>query len=104
MFMISKEAMNSLISLRDKMADSRKKSECVVALENMIRAKESHLARAEWSSCCGNICNLVPQLDTELRMLQNILEVLRKGDSNKAAFLLDDYIAFLQKSYSLEPD
>jgi len=104
MFMISKETMNSVMSLREKIADPGKRAECIADVENMIKMKESHLARAEWGSCCGNICNLVPQIDSELQMLQNILEVLRKGDSTKAASLLEDYIAFLQKNYSPEPD
>jgi len=104
MFMISKETMNSVMSLREKIADPGKRAECIADVENMIKMKESHLARAEWGSCCGNICNLVPQIDSELQMLQNILEVLRNEDSTKAASLLEDYIAFLQKNYSPEPD
>ncbi len=103
MLMISKEAMESVISLRGKIADPEKKSECIADLENMITIKQSHLARADWGSCCGNVCNLAPQMDSELQMLQNILEVLR-GDSTRAAPLLDDYIAFLQENYRPEPD
>jgi len=104
MFMISKETMNSVMSLREKMADPEKRAECIADVENMIKIKESHLARAEWGSCCGNICNLAPQIDSELQMLQNTLEILRKGDSTKASSLLEDYIAFLQANYSPEPD
>jgi hypothetical protein len=104
MFMISKEAMNSVMALRDKMADPKKKAECIADVENMIEMKESHLARAEWGSCCGNIRNLAPQIDSELHMLQNTLEVLRKGDSTKAGSLLEDYIALLRKNYSPEPE
>ena len=104
MFMISKETMNSVMSLREKIADPGKRAECIADVENMIKMKESHLARAEWGSCCGNICNLVPQIESELQMLQNTLEILRKGDSTKASSLLEDYIAFLQKNYSPEPD
>jgi hypothetical protein len=104
MFMISKETMNSVMSLREKMGDPKKKAECVAEVENMIKMKESHLARADWGSCCGNICNLVPQIDTELQMLQHTLEVLKEGDSTKAASLLEDYIAFLHKNYTPEPE
>jgi hypothetical protein len=103
MLMISKEAMESVISLRGKIADPEKKSECIADLENMITIKQSHLARADWGSCCGNVCNLAPQMDSELQMLQNILGVLRE-DSTRAASLLDDYIAFLQENYRPEPD
>lgn len=104
MFMISKETMTSVMSLREKMADPGKKAECIAEVENMIKMKESHLARAEWGSCCGNIRNLASQIDSELQMLQNTLEVLRNEDSTKAASLLEDYIAFLQKNYSPEPE
>ena len=102
--MISKETMDSVMSLRKKIADPKKKAECIADVENMIKIKESHLARAEWSSCCGNICNLASQIDSELHMLQNTLEVLRKGDSKKASSLLEDYIALLQKNYTPEPE
>ena len=87
MLMISKEAMHSVMSLREKIADPKKGAECIADVENMIKMKESHLARAEWGSCCGNICNLASQIDSELQMLQNTLEVLRKGDSTKASSL-----------------
>ena len=104
MFMISKETMNSVMSLREKMADSKRKSECIADVENMIKMKESHLARAEWGSCCGNIRNLAPQIDSELRSLQSILETLKRNDSKKASALLEDYIASLQKNYTPEPE
>jgi len=104
MLMISKEAMHSVMSLREKIADPKKKAECIADVENMIKIKESHLARAEWGSCCGNICNLASQIDSELQMLQNTLDVLRKGDSTKASSLLEDYIALLQKNYTPEPE
>jgi len=103
MLMISKEAMESVMSLRGKIADPEKEAECIADLENMITIKQSHLARADWGSCCGNICNLAPQMDSELQMLQKILEVLRE-DSTTAASLLEDYIAFLQENYRPEPD
>jgi hypothetical protein len=104
MLMISKEAMHSVMSLREKIADPKKRAECIADVENMIKIKESHLARAEWGSCCGNICNLASQIDSELQMLQNTLEVLRKGNSTKASSLLEDYIAVLQKNYRPEPE
>jgi uncharacterized protein CbrC (UPF0167 family) len=104
MFMISKETMNSVMALREKMVDPVKKAECIADLEDMIKTKESHIARADWGTCCGDICSLVPQLESEIQMLQNILEALRNGDRTKAASLLEDYISFLQKNYTPEPD
>jgi len=104
MFMISKETMDSVMSLKEKIADPKKRAECIADVENMIKIKESHLARADWGSCCGNICNLAPQIESELQMLQNTLEILRKGDNKKASALLEDYIALLQKNYTPEPE
>jgi hypothetical protein len=104
MFMISKETMDSVMSLREKISDPKKRAECIADVENMIKIKESHLARADWGSCCGNIRNLAPQIDSELQMLQNTLEALKKGDSAKASSLLEDYIALLQKNYTPEPE
>ena len=104
MLVISKETLNSVMSLGEKIGDPEKRAECIADVENMIEIKESHIARAELASCCDNICNLVPQIESELQMLQNILEVLRNGDSTKARSLLEDYIGFLQENYSPQPD
>ena len=102
--MISKETMNSVISLGDKTADPERRAECIADVENMIKIKESHVARAEWGSCCGNICDLASQMDSELQMLRNILEILKEKDSTKASALLEDYIALLQENYRPEPE
>jgi hypothetical protein len=103
MFMISRETMNSVLSLRDKTADPKNKAECIAEVENMIEIKESHLARADWGACCGNIGNLTPQIETELQMLQNTLEALEEGDNTKAVSRLEDYIVFLRENYTPEP-
>jgi len=104
MFTISKETMNGVISLREKTADPKNKAQCIAEVENMIKMKESHLARADWGACCGNIRNLSPQLESELEMLQKTLGALKEGNSTKAGSLLDDYISFLHKSYTPEPE
>jgi len=104
MFMLSKETMNAVTSLREKMVDPRNRTESIAEVENMIKMKEAHLARADWGACCGNIRNLSPQIESELRMLQNTLEVLKEGDSTTAVSLLDDYIASLHKNYIPEPE
>ncbi|MFU8796563.1 MAG: hypothetical protein ACNA7X_04635 [Dehalococcoidia bacterium] len=103
MFMISKEAIARVMSLKDKLSDTHKSAECIADVENMITAKESILARAEWGSCCGNICSLVHRLEGEIQMLHAILGLLREGDS-RAAAVLDDYIALIQDGYTPEPD
>ena len=70
----------------------------------MIKMKESHLARAEWGSCCGNIRDLAPQIEGELQLLHSILGTLERKDSKKASSLLEDYIALLQRNYRPEPE
>jgi hypothetical protein len=104
MFMISKETINGVMSLREKIADPGQRVDCIAAVENMIMMKESHLARAEWGSCCGNIRNLAPQIESELRILQNTLDALNRRDSLKATSLLEDYIAVLKENYAPEPE
>ena len=104
MFMISRETISSVMSLKEKIGDPKKKGECIGELENMIEMKESHLARADWGSCCGSIRSLAPQIESELELLRNILVVLQRGDGAKAESLLQDYLAFLQKNYSPEPE
>ena len=104
MFILSKEALNDVTSLREKMANPKNGVKCVAEVEKMIKTKESHLARADWGACCGNIGNLSPQLETELQMLQETLKVLQTGDNTKAISLLDDYITFLHKNYTPEPE
>ena len=37
MFIVSKEAMQSAMSLRERIADTGKRVECIAELENMIR-------------------------------------------------------------------
>ena len=104
MFMLSKETMNSVMSLKEKIGDPKRRAECIAEVEDMIKMKESHLARADWGSCCGNIRNLAPQIEGELHVLQNTLEALKKKDSPKASSLLDEYIAMLKKNYTPEPE
>ena len=102
--MISKETMNGVMSLREKMTNPRNRAQCISEVENMIKIKESHLARADWGACCGNIGNLTPQIESELQMLQHTLEALQEGDNTKAVSLLEDYIAFLHENYTPEPE
>jgi hypothetical protein len=104
MFMLSRETMNSVMSLREKMADPKNKAQCIAEVENMIEMKESHLARADWGACCGNIGNLTPQIESELQILQTTLEALKQGNNSKAVSLLEDYIAFLHQNYTPEPE
>ena len=102
MLMMSREAMESVITTKQKMADPAKKTECIADIEKMIGIKEAHLWRAEWGSCCGSIYNLVPQIETEIRMLGDILDAMKEGSDSKAVSLLENYLTFLEKNYKPE--
>jgi hypothetical protein len=104
MFMISRETVAAVTSLKAKVADPAQKAQCIADLENMIRMKESHLARAEWGSCCGNIHNLAPQIEAELKMLRSTLDALMTSDLAKAGSLFEGYVISLQTNYTPEPD
>ncbi len=104
MLMISREVIESVISTKEKLVNPAKKAECIADIENMIDIKQSHLLRAEWGSCCGNICNLVPGIETEIEMLQDTLNAMKEGSDGKANSLLEDYVVFLGKNYKIEPD
>ena len=102
MLMISKEAMGSVIAIKQKLANPEKRAECIADIENMIETKQSHLWRAEWGSCCGNICNLGPPIDNEIGILQDALDAMKAGNNIRAASLIEDYVAFLKKYYEKE--
>ena len=102
MLMISKETIESIIATKEKLANPEKKEECIADIENMIEIKQAHLWRADAGSCCVNVCSLVPQLDSEIGILQDALDALRDGDDSKAISLLQDYVTFLQKNYEIE--
>jgi hypothetical protein len=104
MFMISRETLDSVMSLRQRIADPKQQTQCAAEMESMIAMKEAHLARSEWGSCCGNICNLGPQIEAELKILRNALAALAGADFGSAASWLQDYIALLQQNYRPEPD
>ena len=100
--MISKEAIESVMAIKEKLSDHEKKAECIADLENMIEIKDSHLYRADCSTCCGSICGLTYQIDSEMGMLQKVLDALRDNHDGEAVSLLGDYIVFLQKNYRSE--
>ena len=102
MLMISREVIESVIATKEKLANPEKKAECIADIENMIEMKQSHLWRADWGSCCGGIGSLVPQLETEIGILQETLDALKQDDSSKASSLIEDYLAFLEKNYEPE--
>jgi len=102
MWMVSKEAMEEAMEVKRKLADPEKREECLGDIEHMIEMKQSHLWRAELGSCAGGLCCITGQIEVESGILQDAMEALKNGDGGKAASLLGDYIAFLEKYYEPE--
>lgn len=96
--------MQSVIAIKHKLCDPEKKSECIADIERIVDVRQSHLWRADsLSPCCGGaICNLAAQFEAEIEILGDVLEALKGSHDSKAATLLEDYLAFLQKSYRSE--
>lgn len=102
MWMVSKEAMEEAMKVKRKLAAPEKREECLADIEHMIEMKQSHLWRAELGSCAGGLCCITGQIELESGILQDAVEALKNGDGGKAASLLGDYIAFLEKYYEPE--
>jgi hypothetical protein len=104
MLVISRNDMQSVIAIRRKLFDPEKKSECIADIERIVDVKQAHLWRTDsLSPCCGGtICNLTAQFQSEIEFLENVLWCLRGGNNSRAATLLEEYLAFLEKSYSSE--
>ncbi len=95
--------MQSVIAIKHKLCDPEKKSECIAEIERIMDVKQAHLWRADsLAPCCGAMCNLAAQFQAEIEILGDVLKDLKGGHDSKAATLLEEYLAFLQKSYRSE--
>lgn len=101
MLMIDIEsARQDIAAIRQKLASPERKTACIAAIEKLIDIKESHIWRVEgMASCCGNICGSASLFGSEIGILQAALNAVKQNDSEKAAALLEDYLAFLDKNY-----
>ena len=101
MLVIDKEsARTEIVAIREKLASAERKTECIAGIDKLIDIKESHIWRAEgMATCCGNICGLASLFESEIGFLRHALDALKENDSHKAAALLEDYLAFLEKNY-----
>lgn len=104
MLVISTNEMQSVIAIRRKLFDPEKKSECIGDIERIVDVKQAHLWRVDsLSPCCGGATwNLGAQLGAEIEILGDVLKTLKGGHLSKAATLLEEYLAFLEKSYGSE--
>jgi len=102
MFMISKEAMEKAVEIKQKLANPAEKGECLTDIEHMIEVKQSHLWRADVGSCAGGLCAIAGLIGIEIGILKDAAEALKKGNDGKAASLLEEYISFLKEHYEVE--
>jgi hypothetical protein len=103
MLIVSNETVESVIAAKEKLANPEKKAECIAEIENLIEAKQSHIARVDaFATCCANICTLASLFEVEIGFLQNALEAIEEGNNSKAISSLEDYLDFLKRSYGGE--
>jgi len=102
MLMIGREVIESVLAIKEKLANPEKKEECLAEIGEMLEMKEVHLWRADCGTCCGNICGLMSQIGAEIEILLDALDAVKRGDTSKAAALLEDYVTFLKKNYDIE--
>jgi hypothetical protein len=97
-----KEVRETIVAVKEKLANPEKKAECIAEIEKMIGMKQSHVWRADLGSCCGNVCNISSQIEIEIGILQGALDAVKEGSNSKAASLLEDYLAFVEEHYDNE--
>jgi hypothetical protein len=104
MLLIDKENVRKdITAIKEKLANPERKTECIANIKKLIDMKQSHIWRADAGSCGRNVCGLVvPLLEIEIETLQRALNAVKENDSDKAAALLEDYLAFLEKNYGDE--
>jgi hypothetical protein len=103
MLMIDKKGVREDIStVKEKLANHKKKAECITDIEKMIDMKQSHVWRADMGSCRGSICNISSQIEMEMGILQDAVEAVKGDDNSKAGLLLENYLAFMEEHYENE--
>jgi hypothetical protein len=91
MLIITKESVQQL---KEKLEHSGDVGQCREELEKMLEIKGCLLWRADTGCACAG-WQLPAHLFWEMQQLEAALVALERGDSAKAASLLDDYISQL---------
>jgi len=91
---ISKEQVENLIH---KLSDPTKLDECRDEVKKMLEIKSASLWRAEGPrSCCGSLEGIRVCLDSEVQILEEVLDALDKDNIPRASSLLRDYTHYLE--------
>ncbi len=89
MLIISREQVENLIA---KLNDPAKLDESHREVAKMLEIKSALLWRADGPrSCCGALEGIKVCLDSEVRILEEVLDALDKHDIPRASSLLEDY-------------
>ncbi len=92
----------SMAATKEKLANPQTKEECLADIKKLVDIKQSHMWRSDMGSCVGNLCNISSLIDMEIGILESAIKAIHNGDNGKAATLLDEYIAFVNKYYDNE--
>ena len=89
MLIISEEQVENLVA---KLGDPAKLDEARREVEKMLEIKSTLFWRADGPrSCCGTLEGIKVCLDSEVRVLEEVLDALDKHDIPRASSLLKDY-------------
>jgi hypothetical protein len=91
---ISEQQVENLI---DKLNDPAKLDESRDEVKKMLEIKSALLWRAGGPrSCCGSLEEIKVCLDSEVEILEEVLDALDKDDIPRASSLLRDYTKYLE--------
>lgn len=103
MLMMDKDDVERAITAtKERLVGPEAREQCVSDIQKLIDIKQSHMWRAEYGSCVGNLCNISSLVEMEIGILQNVIDAIKAGDGGKAAALLDEYVAFIDVHYDDE--
>ena len=92
MLVITKEKIETIGGKLDR---PEKTNQSLKDVRKILEIKEALLWRAEVGSCCAGT-GLASRLFEEVRLLQETLLALEKGDNSRASLLFKDFISQLE--------
>jgi hypothetical protein len=94
MMVINKDMVEGL---KERAAHRDESSQCLKDLKKMLEIKETLLWRAEVASCACVSRGWVEALGWEVRLIEEALDAVDKGDRQKAVNLLESYATHLEE-------
>lgn len=94
MIVINKDTLESL---KERITHRDETGQCLSDLKRMLEIKETLLWRADVSSCACVPREWVEALAWEVRLIEEALDAVDKGDRQKAISILENYAAHLEE-------